>query len=251
MSAFTRGSDRVSNLTLACMPCNRKKGNQSIEDFLRNDPQRLAGIQQQLKAPLQNAAAINATHWALYRALTATGLPVSTGSGGRTKFNRHRFLIPKSHALDAVCTGNMDRMEMVRRWEQPTLLLTANGRGAYKRTRLTADGFPRGYLMRSKSVLGFTTGDMVRAVVPTGKKRGHYIGRVAVRASGWFNLQTASGVIQGISHKHCRRLQRADGYRYSLLPVAQQRKESGNKGRAPHAALSLSGLKAGVSRAIQ
>ena len=60
------------------------------------------------KSPLKDAAAVNATRWALYRALADTGLPVSTGSGGRTKFNRHRFSIPKAHALDAVCAGNMD-----------------------------------------------------------------------------------------------------------------------------------------------
>ena len=137
---------------------------------------------------------MNATRWALYRALAATGLPVSTGSGGRTKFNRLRFSIPKAHALDAVCAGNMDSITDVRGWQQPTLLITANGRGSYKRTRLTAHGFPRGYLMRSKSVHGFTTGDMVRAIVPTGKKLGSYVARVAVRASGSFNLQTAAAL---------------------------------------------------------
>ena len=63
---------------------------------------------------------------------------------------------------------------------------------------------------------GFTTGDMVRAIVPTGKKVGTYIARVAIRASGYFNLQTAASVVQGISHKHCRLLQRGDGYGYQL-----------------------------------
>jgi hypothetical protein len=41
--------------------------------------------------------------WALYGALQLPGLPVSVGTGGRTKFNRHRFFIPKTHALDAGC----------------------------------------------------------------------------------------------------------------------------------------------------
>ncbi len=110
---------------------------------------------------------------------------VSTGSGGRTKYNRHRFSIPKTHALDAVCAGSMDHITGIHGWQQPTLLIAATGRGAYKRTRLTSDGFPRGYLMHSKSVHGFTTGDMVRALVPTGTKRGSYLARVAVRASGF------------------------------------------------------------------
>ena len=190
------------------------------------DPNRLARIKNQLKAPLKDAAAVNATRWALYRALAATGIPVSTGSGGRTKFNRLRFSIPKTHALDAVCAGNMELITAVRGWQQPTLVISANGRGSYKRTRLTANGFPRGYLMRSKSVHGFTTGDMVRAIVTAGKKQGSYIARVAVRASGSFNLQTAGGVIQGVSHKHCRLLQRADGYGYQL-----QKSTKGTAGR--------------------
>ena len=73
---------------------------------------------------------MNATRWSLYRALAAAGLPVSTGSGGRTKFNRLRFSIPKTHALDAVCAGNMDSITAVRGWQQPTLVISANGRGS-------------------------------------------------------------------------------------------------------------------------
>ena len=99
------------------------------------------------------------------------------------------------------------------------MTLTAAGRGTYKRTRLTADGFPRGYLMRQKQVQGFRTGDLVRAAVSTGKKTGIHLGRVAVRASGSFNIQTAAGVVQGIHHRHCRRLQRGDGYGYHQQPA--------------------------------
>ncbi|OQY46644.1 MAG: HNH endonuclease, partial [Anaerolineaceae bacterium 4572_78] len=32
------GSDRVSNLTLACHKCNQKKGNQDVKVFLKNKP---------------------------------------------------------------------------------------------------------------------------------------------------------------------------------------------------------------------
>jgi 5-methylcytosine-specific restriction endonuclease McrA len=233
------GSNRASNLTLACIPCNEKKGNLTIEAFLATDISRLERIQRQLKAPLADAAAVNATRWALYRALAGTGLAVSTGSGGRTKYNRHRFSIPKTHALDAVCAGSMDHITSIHSWQQPTMEITATGRGAYKRTRLTADGFPRGYLMRSKSVHGFTTGDMVRALVPNGKKQGSYLARVAVRASGSFNLQTSTVVVQGISYKHCRLLQRADGYSYHLQPLSKG--DAGRTNALAHAALSRPG----------
>ncbi|MFO7859250.1 MAG: HNH endonuclease, partial [Ectothiorhodospiraceae bacterium] len=79
-------------------------------------------------------------------------------------------------------------------------------------------GFPRGYLMRAKQVRGFQTGAHVRAVVPNGRKAGVHVGRVAVRASGCFNIQTPGGVVQGISHRHCTLTQRADGYGYCVQP---------------------------------
>lgn len=209
------GSDRVSNLTLACRPCNQRKGSRSLEDFLHRQPARLHHIQAQAQAPLRDAAAVNATRWALFAALQATGLPVETGSGGLTKFNRARLGIPKTHALDAACVGAVDQ---VRDWNRPILSIRATGRGAYCRTRTFNNGFPRGYLRREKRVQGFQTGDWVRAAVPKGKKAGVHLGRVAVRQTGSFNIQTPDGTVQGISYRHCRLLQRADGYGYSFQP---------------------------------
>lgn len=206
------GSNRVSNLALACAPCNLKKAAQDIALFLAKDPKRLAKIQAQAKRPLRDAAAVNATRWKLLNALKATGLPVRTGSGGLTKFNRSRLDIPKTHALDAACVGEVD---FVEQWQKPTLEIKATGRGSYQRTRLTRFGFPRGYLTRQKRIHGFQTGDIVKAIVTKGKKVGTYVGRVAVRASGSFNIQSAEGLVQGISHRYCTLIQRSDGYGYS------------------------------------
>lgn len=213
------GSNRVSNLTLACRPCNQKKGATPVDLFLAKDQARLARIKNQARLPLKDAAAVNSTRWALFNALKDTGLEVATGSGGRTKFNRSRLGIPKTHALDAVCVGEVG---YVQKWEVPTLTLKATGRGSYQRTRLDRFGFPRGYLTRSKRVHGFQTGDHVKAVVPTGKKAGTHVGRVAVRASGSFNIQTGSAVVQGIGHKHCQLIQRGDGYGYFQQPTTGQ-----------------------------
>lgn len=215
------GSDRVSNLTLACRPCNQKKGAQEINVFLAKDPKRLVRIQAQAKASLKDAAAVNSTRWALFNALRTMGLAVTTGSGGCTKFNRARLDIPKTHGLDAACVGNM---EAIQDWKKPTLAIKATGRGNYQRTRLNAYGFPRGYLTRQKRIKGFQTGDMVKAHILKGKKTGSYMGRVAVRASGSFNLQTAQGVIQGVGYRYCKVIQRADGYGYSqqLNPKAAE-----------------------------
>ncbi len=213
------GSDRVSNLTLACFPCNQRKSNRDVSEFLARDPKRLARIESVRKAPLKDAAAVNSTRWALWRDLVSTGLDVEVGSGGRTKWNRARFSVPKANCLDAACVGHVDGLE---RWQQPVLCIKATGRGSYQRTRLTKHGFPRGYLTRSKSAFGFQTGDMVRAVVTQGKRVGTYLGRVAIRASGSFNIQTGNGLVQHIHHRFCKLVQRGDGYGYhwSLLHPA-------------------------------
>lgn len=207
------GSNRVSNLTLACAPCNLKKAAQDISLFLAKNPKRLLKIKSQAKRPLRDAAAVNATRWQLFNALKETGLSVRTGSGGLTKSNRSRLGIQKTHALDAVCVGQVDCVEQ---WQKPTLEIKATGRGSYQRTRLNRFGFPRGYLIRKKRVQGFQTGDMVKAVVTKGKKVGTYVGRVAIRASGSFDIQTAEGPVQGISHRYCILTQRSDGYGYSI-----------------------------------
>jgi hypothetical protein len=88
---------------------------------------------------------------------------------------------------------------------------------------------------------------MARAVVTTGKKVGEYLGRVAIRASGSFNIQTGNGLAQGIHHRFCTLVQRADGYGYAWTRIALDKGDAG--GAACAAVLSLPGLNAGVSRA--
>ncbi len=205
------GSNRVSNLTLSCGPCNTKKGARPVEEFVR-DNSILKRILAKLKAPLKDAAAVNSTRWSLLNNLKQTGLPVESASGGRTKFNRSKLHIPKTHALDAVCVGQVDN---VNNWRVPTLTVTCMGRGTYQRAKLNKYGFPRGYSIREKRVKGFQTGDIVQAIVPaSSKKAGIYTGRVAIRKTGSFNIQFNGNIVEGISHKHCKLVQRGDGYRY-------------------------------------
>lgn len=123
-----------------------------------------------------------------------------------------RCVRSKSHAIDAACVGEVATLTGA---DTRPLAIRCMGRGSRQRTRLTAQGFPRGYLSPAKQHFGFRTGDIVRASVPSGKRAGTHFGRVAVRATGSFNIQTAAGTIQGIAHRHCRTVQRADGYFYS------------------------------------
>jgi len=54
----------------------------------------------------------------------------------------------------------------------------------------------------------------VKAIVTKGKKVGTYVGRVAVRSTGSFNISTKISLVQGISHKYCTLIHGKDGYAY-------------------------------------
>jgi hypothetical protein len=196
------GSDRITNLVLACIPCNQAKGNRWVEEFC---PDRAAKILARAKAPLRDAAAVNSTRFATLAALRSLGVAVECATGGRTKFSRHEHGVPKAHCLDAACVGEMAG---IRSWAGPVLTVKAMGRGCHQRARTDAYGFPRLRLPRSKRVSGFATGDLVRVVIPVGKHAGRHVGRVAVRKTGSFRV----GTCDGIRHYRCSVLQRADGY---------------------------------------
>ncbi|MHC5822883.1 MAG: RNA-guided endonuclease IscB, partial [Nostoc sp.] len=120
------GSDRVSNLALACRACNQAKGSRDIKEFLAKKPDILSRILKQAKQPLKDIASVNSTRWALFNSLKSTGLPVETGTGGRTKFNRTKLNLPKTHWLDASCVGIVETLQVLT--SQP-LLITAKGWG--------------------------------------------------------------------------------------------------------------------------
>ena len=205
------GTNRISNLCLACEPCNIRKGTHDIKDFLSGKPDLLSRILKQAKSPLRDETAVNSTRWVLFNALKGTGLPVVTGSGGQTKFNRTRLGRPKTHWLDAACVGKVDSLKLLT---SKPLLISAKGHGTRQMCRTDKYGFPSRYVPRHKFVRGFQTGDIVKAIVTRGKKVGEYLGRVAVRSQGSFNITTNQGLIQGISHKYCKHIHKKDGYSY-------------------------------------
>ena len=199
------GSNRISNLGLACEPCNTKKGIQAKK------PDVLKKVIAQSKRPLKDAAAVNSTRFALLKALRTTGLSVTTSSGGRTKFNRTKLGLAKSHWIDAACVGEVDTLKVLT---SNPLIIKSTGHRARQMCRTDKYGFPSRYIPKSPFVQGFQTGDIVKAIVTTGKKIGTYVGRVAVRSKGSFNI-SAKELVQGIGHKYCQILHRKDGYGYA------------------------------------
>jgi 5-methylcytosine-specific restriction endonuclease McrA len=197
------GSNRINNLTLACNDCNQDKGNRTAAEY------GYPHIQTHARQPLKDAAAINASRWALYEQLKATGLAVEVGSGGRTKYNRIRQNYEKTHWIDAACVGESGEHIRID-FDHKPLLIRAMGRGTRQMCQTDKYGFPIRHRTGIKRSHGFQTGDIVKAIIPTGKYVGRHIGRVTIRMKPSF---TINGSI-GAHAKYCQLLQRADGYLY-------------------------------------
>ena len=186
------GSDRISNLALACHACNQAKGNLTAAEFGH------AAVQAQAKQPLADAAAMNATRSALVERLRVLGLPVTGWSGGRTRWNRDRFGLPKTHALDALCVGDAGGSGARMR-------ANAADRGSGARP-VSADQcgwcrVPTGLSDAAEAGQGFQTGDLVQAKVPaplkTSRKpcryhRGARQWLIPGRKGGWDQLAVLS-----------------------------------------------------------
>ena len=106
------GSDRVSNLCLACSKCNFKKGNKPVEEFLKKKPALLHKIKSQAKKPLIDAAAVNATRNKLVTT-SSNLLLTKTATGAQTKYNRIRLNLNKQHWIDAACVGDVVNLKFL------------------------------------------------------------------------------------------------------------------------------------------
>jgi hypothetical protein len=210
------GSDRIANLVIACHSCNQRKADQSLEAFLADRPEVLARVQAQRKAPLKGAAAVNSTRRLLDERLKALGLPLETGSGGLTKWNRQSRNLPKTHWIDAACCGASTpehlQVQNIRPW-----LIEAKGRQSRQMINVDKRGFPVGRAKGPGRVQGFRTGDLVKAVVPAHlQARGVHVGRVLVRTRGIFDVRTKQERVKDIPARYCHSLHHHDGYSYQL-----------------------------------
>ena len=192
------GSSRPSNLVWACLPCNQAKGSRTVEEFLRDDPARLADLARQRRAPLAAAPKMGWVCRGLVRRL-GEALQVRTTTGADTAWARRRWGVAKSHADDAACTGST---RPVRGLRTPAVL-RAQGHGrrqqakaskgeAYRQWRHAR--LPRGpapgHAQPGRTVLGVRTGDTVQIQGRDGRwRRGRATvrpsqGTVSVRAAG-------------------------------------------------------------------
>jgi 5-methylcytosine-specific restriction endonuclease McrA len=100
------GTDRVSNLTIACRKCNLKKGNQTAEEFGYPD------IQQQAKESLKAPTCLNNIRWKLVEQLDA-----EYTYGYITKYQRNTLGLEKSHVNDAFVIAGGTTQERCRPYE--------------------------------------------------------------------------------------------------------------------------------------
>src|SRR5215470_10240217 len=128
-------------------------------------------------------------------------------------YNRTQRGLLKQHWIDAACVGS-STPPLLHLADVVPLLITATGHGSGQKCTVNDLGFPCSKPKGAKKIKGFQTGDLVRATVTTGTKQGSYVGRVVIRASGWFDMRTKQGRVEGISHRFCTPVHRSDGYHY-------------------------------------
>jgi 5-methylcytosine-specific restriction endonuclease McrA len=214
------GTDRVSNLTLACHDCNQSKGNQDIKDFLKGKTDLLSKIQAQLKTPLQDAAAVNATRFAIVRMAEDLCETVKCWTGGRTKFNRTQKGLEKSHSTDAACIGESGAS--IKILTDKPLIVICKGHGNRQARRVNASGFPA--VKNAKEGRSHVrTGDIVRFHKPKdslNKKgeltvpKGVHVVRVAGTTKKGFETRLLDTKITVPSMVGVEFVHKHDGYSY-------------------------------------
>ena len=205
------GTNSTYNLTPACRSCNEKKSNLSLKEFgklMNKDYSKL----EPKKLP-KDAAIVQSARNYMVKEITKIIPDTTIHEAWITKYNRDQLGLPKQHYYDALSVGKIP--SKFNFLTDKILQISAKGRGSRQMCRMDSYGFPRTSAKASKSVKGFQTGDIVKAVVPTGSKQGEYLGRVAVRSRGFFDIKTKSNLVKDIGYKFCRLLQRNDGYSYN------------------------------------
>ncbi len=230
------GSDRVSNLVVACHDCNAAKGNDVVEEFLAGSPERLAAVRRIQGASLSGAAHLNIILPELLRRLGDTGLSISAHDAYTTAWTRNQLGIPKTHVNDALCLGTPT---VVRHVPDLKTVVSSTGHGDRQILRppdhhgnprgqgyrdycaLTRDqqGYTRcpGHRARPRRLGGIASGDLVRF---GHRKHGVLTGYVALDKRAGRVRVTHDGRIVSVKAEVSTLVARNTGYRVSAAENA-------------------------------
>ena len=204
------GTNSVYNLVASCRACNEKKSNKTLKEFGKIMNKDYSHLEPK-KLP-KDAAIVQSARNYMVKEVTKLVADTTLHDAWLTKYNRDQLGLPKEHYYDALSVGNVENYKFLT---DKILTISARGRGSRQMCSMDKYGFPRTKPKGSKLVEGFQTGDMVKAIVPKGPKQGEYLGRVAVKSSGYFDIKTKNGLAQSIGYKYCRLIQKNDGYSYN------------------------------------
>ena len=204
------GTNSSYNLAASCKSCNQMKSNKTLKEFgkiMNKDYSHLKP-----KRLPKDAAIVQIARNYMVKEITKLVSDTTIYDAWLTKYNRDSLGLPKQHYYDALSVGEVP--SKFNFLTDKILTISAKGRGSRQMCSMNKYGFPRTSAKASKSVNGFQTGDIVKAIVTKGSKQGEYLGRVAVRASGYFDIQTKTKTIQGVGFEYCHIVQRSNGYSY-------------------------------------
>jgi 5-methylcytosine-specific restriction endonuclease McrA len=215
------GADNIRNLVWSCRPCNEQKGEQPVDGFLRENPERLTAVLRRRQHPLAAAGQHAAICKALLHRLNASGLKTAETTGADTAHTREANGIAKSHADDAACCKAREPVRQLRR----PLKLKSIGHGRRKQIKSLPVGpylswrhqkpaerraapCP-GHAHHPNHVHGIRTGDMVRILTKTGWRNG----RAGVEAGrGVVRVRTTNGAFTTTKTARVRKVARRNGY---------------------------------------
>jgi hypothetical protein len=145
--------------------------------------------------------------------LVSTGLPVDTGSGGLTKFNRTQLQLPKNHWIDAACVGVIQNLKILT---TKILTVKTTGHGCRRMCRLNKFGFP--CTAPKQTFTHVSTGDFVKVTLHKDRKN---------IPSGIYNCRVKTPIKEGCevvingfrvgfsTMKDVFKIHRNDGYSYA------------------------------------
>jgi HNH endonuclease len=205
------GTNSIYNLVASCRNCNQMKSNLTLKAFGKKMNKNYSHLEPK-KLP-KDAAIIQSSRNYMVKEITKLVSNITLHDAWMTKYNREELGLPKEHYYDALSVGEVpNKFNFLT---DKILQISAKGRGSRQMCRMDKYGFPGTKPKGSKLVKGFQTGDMVKAVVPSGLNAGKHLGRVIIKSSGYFEIKSKNSSVQGINHKYCRLIQKGDGYLYN------------------------------------